>query len=113
MATQYLLLMRHVAGWKSSHSGVDDETRSDEYPTLLSTGVQAARAVAERLLETVNEMPPYDRIEVGTVWHAPGPEPTATATIMSELAELDPPQSKHFLQPSRFIPWAARMPATH
>src|SRR4051794_22757325 len=49
-------------------------------------------------------MPPYDRIELGTVWHAPGPEPTATAKVMRELAELDPPQSKQFLQPSQFYP---------
>jgi len=104
VATQYLLLMRHVAGWKASHSGVDDEAPSDKYPALLSTGVRAARAVAARLRETVDEMPTYDRFELGTVWHAPGPEPTATAKVMRELAELDPPQSKQFLQPSQFYP---------
>jgi hypothetical protein len=104
MATQYLLLMRHVAGWKFSYEGVDGKVRSHEYPHLLSKGVQAATAVAERLNETLRELPAAGEIKVAAVWHAPDHEPTATATIVSELAGLGSPQSQTFLKPSEFHP---------
>ncbi|MCW2637456.1 MAG: hypothetical protein JWQ99_3823 [Blastococcus sp.] len=103
MATD-VLLMRHVAGWKSSHSGVGDESRSAEYPELLSKGVQAACAVAERLRETLDEQSPPAKIRIGPVWHGTRPEPTATAKILSTYAHLDAPQPMDFLDPSNFRP---------
>ena len=102
--TRYLLLMRHVAGYKAFHSGEGDEARSKEYPALLSTGVRAARAVALRLRETLNELPPESSMKVCRVIHGPASEPTATAKIVSRQTGLGPLESWPSLHPSNFHP---------
>src|SRR4051812_41419110 len=104
MPSHCVLLMRHVAGFKSFHSGAGDEGPSAEYPALLAKGVQEARAVAERLRETLDELPPDHHIRVCAVLHAPGPEPTATARIVSQLAGLNTPKAWPPLLPSSFYP---------
>jgi hypothetical protein len=104
MATRYVFLMRHVAGYKSHHSGVGEEERSAEHPALLLSGVRAACSVAYRLHETIQQLPPDRQVSLGETWHAPGSEPTATANIVADRAGLEGPPVDRRLGPSRFFP---------
>jgi|tagenome__1003787_1003787.scaffolds.fasta_scaffold20777280_2 hypothetical protein len=103
MAAEYVLLMRHVEGYKPHHSGKDDEARSKTYPTLLQTAERAAVAVAGVLRNMLCEQPPSQPINLGEIWHAPGPEPRETAAIVRKQAGLTQSQSKYFLSPSYIV----------
>ena len=104
MATQYVLLMRHVAAYRPHHSGVGEEERSTEQPALLAVGVRAARSVADRLAETLRELPPDRRARIGETWYAPGPEPTATATVLAAHADVGRPLLEPRMEPAQFFP---------
>ena len=102
MSIRYVLLMRHVAGYKPYHSNSGDEERSSDYPGLLRQGERHAGAVAMALREALDDRPQGSRITIGGTWSSPEPEPAATALILTRELAIGRPDPIEDLAPGSF-----------